>query len=87
MNDQWLPLATLPSGKVGMVRQLDGGRGLVGRLASLGFSPGVAVQMLQNFGRGPLIVLVRDTRVALGRGQAMKIWISQKGSSDGREKS
>jgi len=47
----------------------------VARLASLGFAPGVEVQMLQNFGHGPLIVLVRDTRVALGRGEAMKVLV------------
>jgi len=29
--------------------------------------------MVQNFGRGPLIVLVRGTRLALGRGEAAKI--------------
>ena len=65
-----------------MVRQLSGGRGIVGRLASLGFSTGVAVQVLQNLGHGPLLVLVRDTRIALGRGQAVKIRVSGKGLSD-----
>jgi ferrous iron transport protein A len=82
VSDEQIPLTTLGPGQVAVVRQLAGGRGFVGRLASLGFAPGVAVRMLQNFGRGPLIVLVRDTRVALGRGEAMKIWVSQKGGSD-----
>jgi len=29
--------------------------------------------MVQNFGRGPIIVMVRGTRIALGRGEAQKI--------------
>jgi Fe2+ transport system protein FeoA len=33
--------------------------------------------MVQNFGHGPLIVLVRDTRVALGRGEAMKVLVEK----------
>ncbi len=45
------------------------------RLASLGFTPGAHVSMAQNFGRGPLIVTVRGTRVALGRGEAAQIFV------------
>jgi ferrous iron transport protein A len=78
MSNQWLPLSDLRQGQWGVVRQLSGGRGFVGRLASLGFSTGVPIQVLQNIGRGPLLVLVRDTRVALGRGEAVKILISCK---------
>ncbi|MCK4452027.1 MAG: ferrous iron transport protein A [Anaerolineales bacterium] len=64
-------------GEVGVVRQLAGGRGFVSRLATLGFTLGVEVNMVQNFGHGPLIVMVRDTRVALGRGEAMKVLVGR----------
>lgn len=47
-----------------------GGRGILGRLTSLGFTPGAQIEMIQNFGHGPIIVLVRGTRVALGRQEA-----------------
>jgi ferrous iron transport protein A len=47
----------------------------VSRLAALGFTIGAEVTMVQNFGHGPLIVLVRDTRVALGRGEAAKVLV------------
>jgi ferrous iron transport protein A len=47
------------------------------RLVSLGFTPGAEVSMTQNYGRGPLIVTVRGTRVALGRGEAAKIVIER----------
>jgi len=32
--------------------------------------------MVQNFGRGPIIVMVRGTRIALGRGEAQKIIVT-----------
>ena len=44
-------------------------------LVSLGFTPGVGVDMVQNYGHGPLIVALRGTRVALGRGEANKILV------------
>lgn len=52
---------------------------LAGRLASLGFLPGVAVRMLRNAKRGPLLVLARHTRVALGRGIASGIVVARRG--------
>ena len=75
-----VPLTKLEVGETGVVRRLDGGRGLIGRLAVLGFTPDAEVTMLQNFGRGPLIVTVRDTRIALGRGEAGKVRVVKKQS-------
>lgn len=45
------------------------------RAAALGFTPGAKVTVVQNYGRGPIIVAVRGTRLALGRGEALKIRI------------
>lgn len=70
-------LNTLRPGEAGQVHDLAGGRGFVGRLAALGFTPGARIRMMQNFGHGPLIVLVRDTRLALGRGEAMKVLVEK----------
>jgi ferrous iron transport protein A len=47
------------------------------RLVSLGFTPGAEVSMSQNYGRGPLIVTVRGTRVALGRLEAAQIFVER----------
>ena len=77
MNEERTSLSTMAPGEVGVVRQLAGGRGFVSRLATLGFTLGVEVNMVQNFGHGPLIVMVRDTRVALGRGEAMKVLVGR----------
>jgi Fe2+ transport system protein FeoA len=71
-------LSKLDVGEVGLVQELDGGRGVVSRLAVLGFTPNAEVKVVQNFGRGPLLVIVRDTRIALGRGEAGKIKVVKK---------
>ena len=47
------------------------------RLATLGFTPGAKLTMVQNFGRGPLIVSIRGTRIALGRGEAAKVCVTR----------
>ncbi|MDY6877608.1 MAG: FeoA family protein [Chloroflexota bacterium] len=66
-------LSVLHPGERGVVAELLGGRGVLGRMAALGFTPGAEVRIVQNFGHGPLIVLLRDTRVALGRGEAGRV--------------
>lgn len=70
-----IPLSSMLPGGVGVVQALHGGHGFVGRLAALGFTLGAKVTMVQNFGHGPIIVLVRDTRIALGRGEARKVLV------------
>ncbi|MGQ9832670.1 MAG: FeoA family protein [Candidatus Villigracilaceae bacterium] len=69
------PLADLETGREAVVVEFKAGRAVTSRLASLGLTPGVRVNMVQNYGRGPLIVAVRGTRVALGRGEAAKILV------------
>ncbi len=76
---QLVPLDTIPSGTSVVVRKLESGRELATRLAALGLSIGSQVKVLQNRAHGPLLVLVRDTRVALGRGQALKILVEEIG--------
>ncbi len=63
-------LADLRDGQEGSVVALRGGHGLVGRMAALGFTVGATVRIVRNPGRGPIIVSVLDTQIALGRGQA-----------------
>jgi ferrous iron transport protein A len=50
---------------------------LLSRLASLGFIPGARLRVVQSLGHGPIIVNLRDTRVALGRGEASKILVDR----------
>ena len=80
MDDALTALGRMATGDVGIVRRLSGGPGFLSRLAALGITLGAQVTMLQNCGHhGPLLVLVRDTRVALGRGEAMHVAVELAG--------
>jgi ferrous iron transport protein A len=69
-------LAMLPAGARAVVQSLRSGREVAGRLSAMGLIAGAPVEVLQNRGSGPLLVRVRDTRIALGRGEALKIVVS-----------
>ncbi|KAF0108136.1 MAG: ferrous iron transport protein B [Anaerolineaceae bacterium] len=68
-------LSDLEAGDLGVVRQLRGGHEFTGRLAAMGFTPGVEISLARNDGRGPILVIARGTRVALGRGEAARILV------------
>jgi ferrous iron transport protein A len=72
---QILTLGDLAEGAEAHVHQVQGGHTYRGRMATLGFTAGAPVRLLQNAGRGPVIVLIRGTRVALGRGEALKVLV------------
>ncbi len=74
-------LGELATGEQGIIERLDMGHGFCGRLAALGFTPGVAVQIVRNHGHGPIIVSLLDTQIALGRGQAAKVYVRSRGES------
>ena len=70
-------LSKLTSGHSGILKEYTGGRGLLGRCLSLGFTPGSVVKMLENYGSGPVLVRVHDTEIALGRGLAEHIIVTR----------
>ncbi len=78
-----LTLSAVRNGEEVHIRRMRGGHSFLSRLASLGFTPGARLRVVQNFGRGPIIVTLRDTRVALGRGEAHKILVEPLGESNG----
>jgi len=73
-----VPLSALRVGERGVVVEMNGGRGMLGRMTGLGFTPGAEVTIVQNFGRGPLIALVRDAHVALGRREARRLYVRRR---------
>jgi len=73
--DQICPLSTLSTNARGIVVEITAGKDAVRRLASLGLTPGAEITVIQNPRYGPLIVLVRNVRLALGRGEAQKIQV------------
>jgi Fe2+ transport system protein FeoA len=70
------PLALITPGKRVRLVQINAGHTLTHRLAELGLTPGVELEILQNEG-GPLLINVRDSRLALGRGMAHRVLVKQ----------
>lgn len=70
-------MSELAAGEGAIILDFQAGCGFQNRLVSLGFTRGAEVRMTQNFGHGHLIVTVRGTRVALGRGEAAKIIVER----------
>lgn len=68
-------LDELMTGCTAEIVALEQNGSIARRLAALGFVPGASVSMVQNFGRGPVIVSVLNTRMALGRREATAIRI------------
>ncbi|MFW6126489.1 MAG: FeoA family protein [Chloroflexota bacterium] len=77
-TDTVVSLSALHTGEHGEVINLAGGRGLLSRMTALGFTPGADVRVIQNYGRGPIIARVRDARIALGRGEANRVYVRRK---------
>ncbi|MET1127759.1 MAG: FeoA family protein [Thermoproteota archaeon] len=71
-----VPLSSLPAGTRAVVRRIDaGGRGLKLRLLQIGVTPGAVVEVVENRGRGPMLLSVRGSIVAVGRGVAGRILV------------
>lgn len=76
MANDVFPLGFLPVGQDAVVKDIIGGIGVRRRLTDLGFAKGVSVRILKN-DRGPLIVALGNSRVALGFGMAQKIIVKK----------
>lgn len=72
-----IPLSKLVAGNSGVLKSYQGGRSMLGRCLSLGFTPGSLIKMLENHKSGPVLVKLHDTEVALGRALAEKITVAK----------
>jgi ferrous iron transport protein A len=63
------------SGQQAKLVSIEAGRGLTHRLAELGLTPGVEIAVVQAERHGPILISVRGSRIALGRGMAHKLKI------------
>lgn len=69
-----MPLAMATAGQLLQLVDIQAGHKLTLRLAEMGLTRGVTLQVVQD-GGGPLLVAVRGSRVAIGRGMAHKIQV------------
>jgi ferrous iron transport protein A len=59
------------------ITSITGGQNAELRLAEMGFLPGERVQVLGNPGWGPVTVMVKGSKMALGQGLAAKIMVRE----------
>ncbi len=79
-----LPLSLLSEGETGKVVKLNGGRTFQEKMISMGITQGDIVEVLTGTPGQALLVLIGNTRLALGFGLAHKIEIDT--SRTGRAK-
>jgi len=75
MRRQGIPLAMVTPGKLVTVTGFRGGFGLQRRLADMGLTPGVQVKVINTERHGPVLIELRGSRLALGRGVAHHILV------------
>ncbi len=72
-----VPLSSLKSGEIGIIKNISCGKMLFLKLSSMGIEKDVKVKVISNYGRGPIIIEVDNIKIALGRGICRKIWVNK----------
>jgi ferrous iron transport protein A len=72
-----IPLILGKPGEEFEVATVKGGKSFLRRLMEMGIYSGVRVRIISNFGNGPIIIALSDTRIALGKGMAAKIFVKK----------
>lgn len=71
-----ITLSKMQRGQSGRVVQIEGGRGMVNRLAALGIMPGKKITKISSMlMHGPVTIEVDRAQVAIGFGMAKRIII------------
>jgi ferrous iron transport protein A len=70
-----MPLSMVRPGERVKIVEVRAGRGLIGRLADMGFYPGVEIEVISNR-PGPLVLSRGGARLGIGHGMAHKILVS-----------
>ena len=72
-----MPLGMARPDEMVSVVVIKAGFGLKKRLADMGLSPGVTLRVIHSQMRGPVIIDLRGSRLALGRGMAQRILVQE----------
>lgn len=68
-----MTLSRIDPGEEVTLIDIEGGRGVRSKLYSMGLVPGITLKILNRNGSGPVMIAVKDSRLAIGRGMAEKI--------------
>jgi ferrous iron transport protein A len=72
-------LTQMRPGEIGIVKEIQGGHGLVRKLQSMGLRPGKKItKVSSHFWRGPQTVEVDNIQIAVGFGMAKSILVEVK---------
>lgn len=72
-----MPLSKISTGKSVVIDSIDFDHKLRRKLQDMGLTPGVKLNVVSKSLLGPLVIDVRGTRVALGRGIVSNIQVSE----------
>jgi len=70
-------LLNLDVGEKGVVVRIVGGMTACRRLNELGLVPGTKIEMVNKINSGPVMIRVKGSKLALGRGMATKVYIKK----------
>lgn len=76
MGNKFNTLSSVKPGEKVKIISLAGGRGLHARLISMGLVPGLTIEVVNQGMTGPCIIAQNGCRLAIGRGIARKIIVS-----------
>ncbi len=68
-----MPITMAAQGESVIIRKIHGGRNLVKKLSDMGLTPDTRVEVITSGGQ--MIISIRGSRVAIGRGMASKIFV------------
>lgn len=68
-----MPLVNMKTGQSAILLEINWGDKMKYKLQSMGLIPGTRVSIVSSGKRGPIVIDVRGSRLALGRGIVSKI--------------
>ena len=71
------PISFIPEGKRVLCKNIDSGGNVKKRLAALGFISKEEIKVIKNSGFGPIVLEIKDSRIAIGRGEAQRIMVEE----------
>ena len=75
-NSDVIALDEVVAGKSARIVSIDSGEGLTNRLAAMGLLKNELIKVVRNDGSGQIIVLVKNSKVILGRGMSHKVFVT-----------
>ena len=73
MREKTMALSVVDAGKNVILIDIEGGRGIRSKLYSMGLVPGAKLTVLNQNVAGPIMINIKNSKLAIGQGIAQKI--------------